>query len=213
MFTGLSPRNSEPSRSIVTTSRCSVISRTVRVLGTATSMPDCSTGAVIMKITSSTSTTSTSGVILMSASELCVRPLLLVKATLYLVRQIAGRQFAALDRRPRRSRRTRSRRRTHMNFLQRIQQLAAEVIDRRSKDLYSRRELVVRQTWGPAQKNPPRCRDQGFRDPGRHRAKCRRPRGSQAVKRIHHAHHRSEQPHERTGGRNRRQPCQPPFEC
>ena len=36
--------------------------------GTATSMPDCRTGAVSMKMTSSTSTTSTSGVMLISAS-------------------------------------------------------------------------------------------------------------------------------------------------
>ncbi len=69
---------------MVTTSRCSVISLTVRVLGTATSIPDCSTGAVIMKMTSSTSTTSTSGVMLISASEVRVWPLLLVKATVHL---------------------------------------------------------------------------------------------------------------------------------
>src|SRR5450631_2234407 len=66
---------------MVSTWRVSVISFTERVLGTATSMPDCSTGAVIMKMISSTSTTSTSGVMLISASEDCVLPLLLVKAT------------------------------------------------------------------------------------------------------------------------------------
>ena len=62
------------------TMRSSVISLTVRVLGTLTSMPDCNTGAVTMKMISSTSTTSTSGVTLMSEIELCVRPLELVKA-------------------------------------------------------------------------------------------------------------------------------------
>src|SRR5580693_1442694 len=66
---------------MVSTVRCSVISFTVFVLGTATSMPDCSTGAVSMKMTSSTSTTSTSGVMLISASAVCVCPPLLVKAT------------------------------------------------------------------------------------------------------------------------------------
>src|SRR5579863_4323874 len=81
MFTGLSPRNTCWSRSIVSTSRCSVISLTVLVFGTETSMPDCNTGAVIMKITSRTSTTSTNGVMLMSASEERVCPLLVVKAT------------------------------------------------------------------------------------------------------------------------------------
>src|SRR5277367_1449334 len=66
---------------IVTTTRCSVSSLTVLVFGTATSMPDCRTGAVSMKITSSTSTTSTNGVILISASAVCVWPFLFVKAT------------------------------------------------------------------------------------------------------------------------------------
>src|SRR5664280_631980 len=75
---------------MVSTTRCSVISRTVRVLGTATSIPDCSTGAVIMKMTRSTSTTSTSGVMLISASELRVWPLLLVKATFDLTRYFAA---------------------------------------------------------------------------------------------------------------------------
>jgi hypothetical protein len=42
---------------------------TVLVLGNSTSMPDCNTGAVIMKMISSTSTTSTKGVTLMSDSE------------------------------------------------------------------------------------------------------------------------------------------------
>src|SRR5262252_5998628 len=101
--------------------RCSVISRTVRVLGIATSMPDCNTGAVIMKITSSTSTTSTSGVMLISASEVCVRPLLLVKATFYLLRHFADFASGCALRRYR----------AHVDLFERIQQFAAEVIDRR----------------------------------------------------------------------------------
>src|SRR6185312_143597 len=80
-FTGLSSRKTSWSLLIVTTMRCCVISRTVLVFGTLTSMPDWSTGAVIMKITSSTSTTSTSGVMLISESEVRVAPLLAVKAT------------------------------------------------------------------------------------------------------------------------------------
>src|SRR2546423_10528633 len=43
-------------------------------------MPVCKIGAVTMKITSSTSMTSTSGVTLISASAVCVRPRRLVKA-------------------------------------------------------------------------------------------------------------------------------------
>ena len=47
-----------------------------RVFGTATSIPDCSTGAVSMKMSSSTNTTSINGVMLISAREVCVLPLL-----------------------------------------------------------------------------------------------------------------------------------------
>src|SRR5277367_1276306 len=80
-LTGLSPRKTFCSRSMVSTIRCWVISFTLRVLGTETSMPDCSTGAVTMKIMSRTRTTSTSGVMLISASEVRVWPELAVKAT------------------------------------------------------------------------------------------------------------------------------------
>src|SRR5271157_5090961 len=99
---------------MVNTSRCSVISFTVRVLGTATSIPDCSTGAVIMKITSSTSTTSTSGVMLISASELRVWPLLLVKATFNLGTGFMVRRGGAS--------------RAGRNLFQRIQQLTAKIV-------------------------------------------------------------------------------------
>src|ERR1700733_15653179 len=66
---------------MVITVRSSVISFTVRVFGTLTSIPDCSTGAVTMKMISSTRTTSTRGVMLISASEVRVWPELAVKAT------------------------------------------------------------------------------------------------------------------------------------
>src|SRR5208337_4583579 len=107
---------------MVTTRRCSVISLTVRVLGTATSMPDCSTGAVIMKMTSSTSTTSTSGVMLISASEERVRPVLLVKATIPSSGLVDGR------------RRARRRRHTHLDLLDGVQQLARKVVNGRRED-------------------------------------------------------------------------------
>ena len=74
MLMGSLLRNTFCWRSMVMTRRSSVISFTVLVCGTSTSIPDCSTGAVTMKMMSSTSTTSTSGVTLMSASELWVRP-------------------------------------------------------------------------------------------------------------------------------------------
>src|SRR6202050_2234490 len=80
-LTGLLPRKTFWSRSMVSTIRCWVISFTLRVFGTDTSMPDCSTGAVTMKMISNTRTTSTSGVMLISASEVRVWPELAVKAT------------------------------------------------------------------------------------------------------------------------------------
>src|SRR5262252_3114071 len=62
-----------------------------RVLGRLTWMPVCRIGAVIIKITSNTSITSTSGVTLISASAVCVRPLrpllLLNAKTVHLSRQ------------------------------------------------------------------------------------------------------------------------------
>src|ERR1700733_2426713 len=99
-LTGLSPRKTFWSRSMVSTNRCWVISFTLRVFGTETSMPDCSTGAVTMKMMSSTSTTSTSGGMLISASEVRVWPLLAVKATrgLPLHRFLFGRDlFQAVE--------------------------------------------------------------------------------------------------------------------
>src|ERR1035438_295193 len=107
---------------MVTTSLCSVISRTVFVLGTATSIPDCNTGAVIMKMISNTSTTSTSGVMLISASEVRVWPLLLVKATVHLPCGFGAGGIC----RPRRT--------ANRNLLQRIQQLAAKVVGSRRQD-------------------------------------------------------------------------------
>src|ERR1035438_4841951 len=100
---------------MVTTSRCSVISFTDRVLGRATSIPDCKTGAVIKKIISSTSTTSTSGVMLISASEVRVWPLLFEKATVHLPGGLPagfGRGGAS---------RALHNRRTHRNLFKRIQ--------------------------------------------------------------------------------------------
>src|SRR5215469_16011210 len=74
MFTGLLPRYTVCFLSTVITSRCSVISFTVLDLGTSTSIPDCKIGAVIMKMISSTRTTSMKGTMLISDSDDCVFP-------------------------------------------------------------------------------------------------------------------------------------------
>src|SRR5580704_11150736 len=57
---------------MVTTIFCSVISCVVFVLGTSTSMLDCRMGAVIMKMMSSTRTTSMNGTMLISDNDDCV---------------------------------------------------------------------------------------------------------------------------------------------
>src|SRR5579859_2093212 len=122
-LTGLSPRKTFWSRSMVRTRRCWVISFTLRVFGTDTSMPDCSTGAVTIKMMSSTSTTSTNGVMLISASEVRVWPLLAVKATrgLPLHRVLFG-----------------------ADFFQAVQQFAREVIHAGTELAQRGGELVVR---------------------------------------------------------------------
>src|SRR6202050_1649019 len=113
-LTGLLPRKTFWSRSMVSTVRCWVISFTLRVFGTETSMPDCSTGAVTMKMMSKTRTTSTSGVMLISASEVRVWPELAVKATCGLPfhRVLVGLQ---------------------VNFLETVEQFARELVHARSK--------------------------------------------------------------------------------
>src|SRR6185503_13622229 len=176
---------------MVTTVRCSVISRTVRVLGTFTSMPDCSTGAVIIKITSSTRTTSTNGVMLMSASEVRVWPLLLVNATFSL---------------PRHVRRVRWRRRPYGDFLHQVQQLAAKAVGSRCKHPDARSELVVRNhRWNGNKQTCGGC-NQGFRNTRRDGAQRARPCCAQTMERIDNAHHGSKKTNERACGGNRRQP-------
>ena len=129
MLMGLSPRKMFWSRSMVTTRRCSVISFTVRVLGMLTSIPDCKTGAVIMKMTSSTSTTSTSGVMLMSASE--DSGAAVVSRESHVLPLAAALRAAAVPAS------------AHGNLFQRVQQFAAEVVHGRSKDANTCGELVV----------------------------------------------------------------------
>src|SRR5271163_77044 len=124
---GWSPKKTRCSRSMVTTRRCSVISRTVLVLGTATSMPDCRTGAEIMKMTSSTSTTSTSGVMLMSARAVWVCPLLVVNATCFPLSAAGSDRLLRAD----------------VDVFHAVEQLAGEVVHARAEFAQPRRELVV----------------------------------------------------------------------
>src|ERR1022692_4144501 len=127
---------------MVKTTRCSVISLIVRVLGTDTSIPDCNTGAVIMKMISSTSTTSTSGVTLISASEVRVWPVLPVKATFHRLSWRIGGRFGS-------ARRSGS---TLWYLFHRVQQFTAKVIRGRCKYPNPSRELVVSNQGGNGHK-------------------------------------------------------------
>src|SRR5271163_1560272 len=124
---GWSPKKTRCSRSMVTTRRCSVISRTVLVLGTATSMPDCRTGAEIMKMTSSTSTTSTSGVMLISARAVWVRPLLVVNATRLSLSAARSDRLLGAD----------------IDVFHAVEQLAGEIVHARAELAETAGELVV----------------------------------------------------------------------
>src|SRR5258707_9914666 len=148
---------------MVTTSRCSVISLTVFVLGTLTSTPDWSTGAVSMKITSSTRTTSTSGVMLMSASADCVRPLLAVKATDGLLN--CGSQ---------------RRRRGGGDVLEGVQNFAGEVVHVRAEFADSRSELIVGDDGRDSDGDSGGCGDEGLGDAGSDGAQRCGARGGQA---------------------------------
>ncbi len=143
---------------MVTTVRCSVSWLTERVCGMATSMPDCSTGAVSMKMSSSTSTTSTSGVMLISASAVWVRiwpPLRMEKAMarrssggsslLFAAGAAGGEDGGVLDG---------------------VEQLAAEVVHARAELAKPRGELVVADERGDGDDEAGGGGDEGLGDAG-----------------------------------------------
>src|ERR1700761_6546375 len=174
-LTGLSPRKTFCLLSIVSTSRCCVISFTLRVFGTDTSMPDCSTGAVTMKMISSTRTTSTSGVMLISASEVRVWPVLAVKATrgLPLHRFLFGG-----------------------DLFQAVEQFAREVVHTRAELAKRRRKLVVGDDGGNGHQQTGGGSDQSFRHARSNGAQRSRAFRAQAMESIHDAHHSAEETNE-----------------
>src|SRR4051794_36750786 len=159
---------------MVSTWRVSVISLTERVLGTATSMPDCSTGAVIMKMMSSTSTTSTSGVMLMSASEDCVLPLLLVKAT----------RGLPLDR---------VNARAQGYFFHAVEHFAGEVVEASAELAKACPKAVVGDNGGNSDEKSGGGGDECFGDSGSDGAQGCRTGGSETVEGIDDTHNGSEE--------------------
>src|ERR1700722_1079718 len=184
-LTGLSPRKTFWSRSMVNTCRCWVISFTLRVFGTETSIPDCSTGAVTMKMMSRTRTTSTSGVMLISESEVRVCPELAVKATgagLPLQRVKIGLLV-----------------RLQADFFEAVEQFAGEVVHAGSKFAQRSSELVVGDHGRNGDQQAGGRGDEGLGDSRRHRPQRGRSFRAQAVEGIHDAHHGAEEADERRG--------------
>src|SRR5215467_7054917 len=137
-------------------------------------MPDCSTGAVNIKITSNTSTTSTSGVILISASAVCVWPLLLVKAT----RGLPFQRILVL---------------CYRKLFHAVQKFAGEVIHARAKFAATCRELVVSDNCRYRDHKTGRGRNQRLRNTRSHSPQRGRARRAETMKCIHDAHDRPEQ--------------------
>src|SRR5271165_4577727 len=163
---------------MVTTMRCSVISLTVLVLGTATSMPDCRTGAVSMNMTSSTSTTSTSGVILISARAVCVWPLLLVKAT-------RGLPFKGVLIRHQR------------DLLHTVKQFTRKIIHARGEIAQAASELVVGDDCRNGDNQPRGGCDQCLGHARGNGAKRCRSSGAKSMKGVDNAHDGSKKAEER----------------
>src|SRR5246500_3211270 len=187
---------------MVITSCCSVASRTVRVLGTATSMPDCSTGAVSMKMTSNTSTTSTSGVMLMSARADLVRPLESVNATAGLLHYFAltrafAFQWILL--------------RTQRDFFHAVQQFPREIVHARAEFPDARGKLVVGDDRRDGDDQTCGGGDQRLRDTRRHGAQGSGTGGAQTVEGIHNAHDGAEEANERRNSTDGGQPSQALF--
>src|SRR5277367_2780089 len=169
---GWSPKKTRCSRSMVTTRRCSVISRTVLVLGTATSMPDCKTGAEIMKITSRTSTTSTSGVMLISARAVWVCPLLVVNATRFPLAASGSDGLLRAD----------------VDVFHAVEQLAGEVVHARAELAQAAGELVIGNDGGHGDEQARGGGDERLGDSRSNGAQRRRAGGAEAVEGVHDTH-------------------------
>src|SRR3972149_6655935 len=169
---------------MVTTRRSSAMALTVLVLGSSTSIPDCSTGAVIMKIISSTSTTSTSGVMLMSWRELDVR---------------VGRLGLSITGPPG----------LGIKLLGASQELDGKVVHTGGKLTNLVEEVVIGDNGGDGGEEACRGGDEGFGDPGRDGAQGGGTGLAQPHESAHDAPHGSEEADEgrhRAGGGEKAHP-------
>src|ERR1700722_8319958 len=150
---------------MVTTTRDCGMSLTVWVCGRSTSMPDCRIGAVIIKMMSSTRTTSTSGTILISESEVPVCLLICGIAADFL--------------------------RAH--FFDLCGNFHGEIIHARSQVSGAAYKIIVSNYGGNCREKSGGGGDQCFGNAGSHGTQAGSARGAQAGESVHNAPHGSEQ--------------------
>src|SRR5713226_10604210 len=178
---------------MVITRRLSAISLTVLVLGSSTSMPDCRMGAVIMKMISSTSTTSTKGTILMSESEVPVWRASSGMATRLLKKSVPGELSVILfDLR------------AHLH---------GEIVHARGQLLDVVQVEVVGHHRRDGCEQPGRGGDERLGNPRGHNAQAGRTGAAQAGEGVHDAPDGAEQADERRHRAGGGQPGHPLFEA
>src|SRR5260370_33674562 len=172
---------------MVTTSRSSLISFTVCVFGRLTSIPDCRIGAVIMKMISNTSITSTKGTILISEREV---PVWRASCGICLYHHIDGVvepkkavELTAFFR---------LKKVLQIILLDQRRDFHREIIHARAHLPNIVHEMVIRNHRWDRRKQPRRRRDQRLSDTRSHHAQARRPGCPQPGEGIHHAPHRPE---------------------
>src|SRR5579862_1435035 len=213
-------------RSMETTMRDSAISLTVLVFGTSTSMPDCRMGAVIIKITSRTSMTSTKGTILISEREV---PVWRASCGIF---DFFQRENKSLTQRTPSKPRTQSQigivfsslslcakafriyskllksspALARIHFFNDRRNFQREAVHARAEISDVMQKVVVGNHGGNGGEEPCRRRDQRFGDAGRDGAKACGSGRAQARERVHDAPHGAEKSDERRDRSRRGQP-------
>src|ERR1039457_6439993 len=172
---------------MVTTGSSWAVSFTACTLGTSTSMPNSITWAVSMKMMSSTSTTSTNGVMLIS--DRLAPPLR--RRDPYPPPPLTDNAMALLSE----------------TAFGHVQELHGKVVHARADLPDSVAENVVEDGGWDGGCKARRRRNQRFGDARRHRAQAGRSHLSQFVKRADNAQHGAEQPNERRDRRGSGQPA------
>src|SRR5260221_8724856 len=198
MFTGSFPIYTRWPLSTVTTIRVSTISRTVFVFGTSTSMPDCKIGAVIMKIISSTSTTSMNGIMLISDSEVCV------------CFESCNVFFFAAAYRSLLSLKSLLRAKTLFNLRRDFQRKGIQPLPQFTN--IAQKTIIKNYRWDCGEQSR-RGGHQGFRNSRRDGAQAGGARRTKTGKRINNAPHRAEKTDERGHGASGSQPGHTLFDA